>query len=290
MPRLAFDLCLSVLICGSFLRLCPGADKAPAVKPKAKPVHHTLIWTKDGVPGYTDTARQPWSKWRVHDPDRPLPKKIDPGRPSTPQQVGTAPSDAIVLFDGRDMSRWQAAEWTIDQGCLVAGKGNLVSKQEFGDCQLHVEWQAPNPPVGAAFNRGNNGVQFLRAIEVQVFDSYTQKLYADGGAASIYAQTPPAVNACRRPGEWQTYDIVFIAPRFKDGRLAAPARITLLHNGVLMHHNQEVYGRTGHAEVGDYQGIQPTGPITLLAHHNPVRFRNLWIRPLATENTEGSHK
>lgn len=278
MARFLLHLCLSVFLGGSFASLAPAADKTAPAKPK--PVKHTLIWTKAGVPGYTDTPIQPWSRWRVHDPDRPEPKRIDPGRPSTLDAPGTAPSDAIVLFDGHDMDRWQPAQWTIEQGCLVAGTGNLSTKQEFGDCQLHVEWQTPDPPQGAAFNRGNNGVQFLRAIEVQVFDSYSQKLYADGQAASIYGQTPPLVNACRKPGQWQTYDIVFIAPRFKDGKLAAPARITLLHNGVLMHHDQEVYGSTGHAEVGTYRGIKPTGPITLLAHHNPVRFRNIWIRPL----------
>jgi hypothetical protein len=290
MPQRLLHLCLSVFIGGSLLSFSLAADKPapskltvskPAAQPTPKPVQHKLVYAKNGVPGYRDTDLQPWSTWHVHDPDRPEPKRIDPGLPSTAEKPGKAPSDAIVLFDGHGMDRWRPAEWTIEQGCLVAGKGNLVTKQEFGDCQLHVEWQAPNPPQGAAFNRGNNGVQFLGAIEVQVFDSYTQKLYADGQAASIYGQTPPAVNACRRPGEWQTYDIIFLAPRFTAGKLTAPARITLLHNGVLMHHNQEVYGNTGHGMVGSYAGLKPTGPITLLAHHNPVKFRNLWIRPLA---------
>jgi hypothetical protein len=284
MTNRILHLSLAVFLCGFLPCLGLSADKAPSVKPKPKPVKHTLVTAKNGVPGYRDTPIQPWSTWHVHDPDRPEPKRIDPGRPGTQEQAGTAPSDAIVLFDGHNMDRWLPAEWTIEGGCLVAGKGNLVTKQQFGDCQLHVEWQTPDPPQGAAFNRGNNGVQFLSAIEVQIFDSYSQKLYADGQAASIYGQTPPPVNACRKPGQWQNYDIVFIAPRFNGAKLAQPARITLFHNGVLMHHNQEVYGSTGHAMVGTYEGLKPTGPITLLAHHNPVKFRNLWIRPLAASS------
>jgi hypothetical protein len=243
---------------------------------------HKLHYAKDGsgVFGYKDTPLQPWSGFHVHDPDRPAPKKIEPGETSTPAAVGRAPSDAIVLFGGKDLSQWQPADWIVENGYAEAAKKPLVTKQEFGDCQLHLEWQAPDPPRGHIMNRGNNGVYFLGVYEVQIFDSYTVKIYPDGQAAAIYGQTPPRVNACRPPGQWQTYDIVFLAPRFKDGKLDQPARVTMLHNGVLVHHHQEVYGETAHLLLASYRSQKSKGPLTLGAHDNPVRFRNIWIRPL----------
>jgi len=159
----------------------------------------------------------------------------------------------------------------------------LTSKEEFGDCQLHLEWLVPTEPAETITNRGNNGLFFLGEIEVQIFDSYdyTTKIYADGQAAAIYSQTPPLVNSCRKPGEWQTFDIVFSAPKFDDdGKVVASARITMLHNGVLVHNNQEIYGHTPHANLASYKSIKPKGPIAFGAHHCPVRFRNIWIRPL----------
>ena len=151
----------------------------------------------------------------------------------------------------------------------------------FGDCQLHVEWQAPNPPVGDDWDHGNNGVMLMGLFEIQVFDTYTTPLYPDGQAASVYGQTPPMVNACREPGRWQSYDIIFFAPVFKDGKLERPARVTVLHNGLLVHHNQEIYGPTGHRIQPKYDEPIPAKlPFSLSAHNNPVRFRNIWIRPL----------
>jgi hypothetical protein len=244
---------------------------------------HELIYAQDGsgVFGYKDTPVQPWSGFHVHDPDRPAPPKVAPSQPSAQDQAGTAPSDAIVLFDGQDLSAWQPTKWTIEDGCLIATEGPMATQQEFGDCQLHLEWQVPTELTESVWNRGNNGVFLLGAIEVQVFDSYDTKIYPDGQAAAIYAQTPPLVNASRKPGEWQTYDIVFTAPRFDDaGKLTAPARITMLHNGVLVHHNQEIYGHTPHAGLASYEGIKPRGPLAFGAHHCPVRFRNIWLRPL----------
>ena len=161
------------------------------------------------------------------------------------------------------------------------GKNRLVLARSESDCQLHVEWAVPTEPADNIWNRGNNGVFLLGSIEVQIFDSYDTKIYPDGQAAAIYAQTPPLVNACRKPGEWETYDILFTAPKFAEsGELAAPARITMLHNGVLVHLNQEIYGNTPHAGLASYAGVKPRGPLALGAHHCPVRFRNLWIRPL----------
>jgi hypothetical protein len=236
-----------------------------------------VVKAKDGsgIPGYKDTPIQPWSGYHVHDPDRPAPKRVQPGT------AGGAPSDAIILFDGTDLSKWQRNTWKIDDGELVAVSGNLTTKESFGDCQLHVEWQAPDPPVGDEWDHGNNGVKLMGLFEIQIFDTYTTPLYPDGQAASVYAQTPPLVNACRKPGQWQTYDIIFFAPVFKDGKLVSAARLTMLHNGILVHHNQEIYGPTNHRTLSQYdKPIAPKLPLVLAGHNNPVRFRNIWIRPL----------
>jgi hypothetical protein len=242
-----------------------------------------LVYAKDGsgIYGYKDTPILPWCGYHVHDPDRPAPKKIAPGTPGTQERVGTAPSDAIVLFDGKDLSKWEPSEWKISDGCLEAvGGGLLTTKDSFGDFQLHLEWQAPDPPRGDRFDRGNNGVLIMGEFEVQIFDSYTEKIYPDGQAAAIYGQTPPLVNASLKPGEWQTYDIVFSAPVFESGKLVKPARVTMFHNGVLVHYNQEIMGKTGHRILPEYEPLPQRMPLQLGAHHNPVRFRNIWIRPL----------
>jgi len=252
-------------------------------QPSASAQKHELVYAKDGsgVFGYKDTPVQPWSGFHVHDPDRPAPRKVVPPPLSAEGASQAAPSDAVVLFDGRDLSAWQASTWRIEQGELVATDGPLESKEEFGDCQLHLEWMAPIEQTANVMNRGNNGVFLLGAIEVQIFDSFTTKLYPDGQAAAIYAQTPPLVNACREPGQWQSYDIVFVAPKYEGDKLESPARLTMLHNGVLVHLNQLVYGTTPHARLGEYPKQPLTkGPLSLGAHHCPVRFRNIWIRRL----------
>ncbi len=236
-----------------------------------------LVEAKDGsgVVGYKDTPVLPWCGYHVHDPDRPVPRRVEPGR------RGDAPSDAIVLFDGSDLSKWTDSDWKIEDGKLVAVTGRLTTKETFGDCQLHLEWQAPNPPVGKDWDRGNNGVLLMGLFEIQVFDTYTLQLYPDGQAASVYGQTPPLVNVCRPPGRWQSYDIMFFAPVFQDGKLEKPAHVTILHNGVLVHHNQPIYGPTGHRIKPAYRKPIPSElPLSLSAHNNPVRFRNIWIRPL----------
>lgn len=250
-----------------------------------KPVYaqkHELVYAKNGsgVFGYKDTPIQPWSGFHVHDPDRPVPRIVTVPPPTAAEQA-PAPSDAIVLFEGRDLARWESNHWKLEDGCLIATEGPMQTRQQFGDCQLHLEWMVPTEPSESIWNRGNNGVMLLGVIEVQIFDSSSVKIYPDGQAAAVYAQTPPLVNACRKPGQWQTYDIIFFAPKFdKSDKLTAPARLTMFHNGVLVHHNQEIYGTTPHGGLATYDGVPPKGPLALAAHHCPVRFRNIWIRPL----------
>jgi hypothetical protein len=230
-----------------------------------------------GVFGYKHTPIQPWSGYHVHDPDRPAPKRVDPGGAAGVAGFGEPPSDATVLFDGQDLSKWRPNKWVVRDGYAECTQGLLVTREEFSEGQLHIEWRVPDPPVRA----GNNGIRLLNAYEIQIFDSHTTAIYPDGQAAAVYAQTPPMVNACRKPGEWQTYDIVFTAPVFEDGKQKIPARLTLFHNGVLVHHNQEIYGDSPHKDLPKPLTVKNTkGPIVLLAHHSPVRFRNIWIRPI----------
>ena len=242
-----------------------------------------LVKAKDGsgIIGYKDTKVLSWCGYHVHDPDRPAPPKVTPGLLGIEEKTGTAPSDAIKLFNGTDLSKWKPSDWKVENGELIAVSGNLTTKQEFGDCQLHLEWRTPDPPQGHMFDRGNNGVMLMGLFEIQIYDSYTEKLYPDGQAASVYGQSPPMVNACRKPGQWQTFDIIFFAPIFKNDKLEKEAYVTVLHNGLLVHHNQKIYGPTGHRILPSYdQPIPEKGPLVLSAHNNPVRFRNIWIRPL----------
>ncbi len=238
-----------------------------------------LVHAKDGsgVYGYKDTPKLPWCEWLVHDPDRPAPKRVDPGPAGPPAPV---PADAVVLFDGKDLSAWQPSEDKVEDGCIVTGHGNLTSKQNFGDCQIHVEWMAPAHFQGPWYNQGNNGVFLMGLYEIQIFDSFNEKIYPDGQAAAIYGQTPPLVNATRPPGQWQTYDIVFKAPVFDGGKLVKPARVTIFHNGLLAQLNEEIHGETGHRIIPEYKQKISRGPLAFGGHDCPVRFRNVWVRPL----------
>ena len=230
-----------------------------------------LVQARDGsgVVGYKDTPKLPWCEWLVHDPDRPAPKRVDPGPAPAPAPV---PADAVVLFDGKDLAQWQPADWKLVDGCLEAGDAKLASKQTFGDCQIHVEWMTPANFETTWANRGNNGVFLMGLYEIQIFDSYHEKLYPDGQAAAVYGQTPPLVNVCRKPGEWQTYDLVFTAPRFDGEKLVQPARVTVFHNGVLVQLNQQIYGETGHRIAAAYKQKVSTGP---LARERPSLSRAL---------------
>ncbi|MBL8842974.1 MAG: DUF1080 domain-containing protein [Planctomycetes bacterium] len=237
------------------------------------------------APGYTDTPLLPDGKWCVHDSRRPQPRVVTPGSASTPAQPGRAPSDAIVLFDGKDLAKWTSgggeARWKVGDGYVeVNGTGDIETRESFGDCQLHVEWCAPLPASGDSQGRGNSGIYFMQRYEVQVLDCFQNATYPDGQAAALYGQKPPLVNACRAPGEWQSYDIVFEAPRFDGAKLVKPARVTVLHNGVVVHHGQELLGATAHRELARYEAHADRLPIRLQDHGNPVRYRNLWLRPL----------
>jgi Domain of Unknown Function (DUF1080) len=240
--------------------------------------------------GFKDTPMLPGGKWHVHDGDRPLPAVVAPGTCGTQAEPGRPPSDAIVLFDGKDLSHWNGrrgrpAGWKIADAALVIapGTGAITSKDEFGDCQLHLEFASPTPPSGRDQGRGNSGVMFFGRYEIQILDSYDNVTYADGQAAAVYGQFPPLVNASRPPGQWQTYDIAFTAPRFRaDGTLESPAYVTMLHNGLLVHNHTAVIGAMAYRAVGKYTPHRAKGPILLQDHGNPVRFRNIWVRELKT--------
>jgi hypothetical protein len=213
----------------------------------------------------------------------PEPRVISPGK--TAQDP---PSDAIVLFNGSDASAFQAkgggpVKWKIEDGCMTVagGTGEISTKESFGDCQLHIEWRTPAEVKGDGQGRGNSGIFFMGRYELQVLDSYNNRTYSNGQAGSIYKQLPPLVNASRGPGEWQTYDVIFIAPQFyEDGSVKSQARITVIHNGVLVQNNATLWGGTQYIGLANYEAHGPKDRIMIQDHGNPVSFRNIWIRPL----------
>ena len=210
------------------------------------------------------------------------PKKITPGA-----QVGEAPSDAIILFDGKDLSAWSAAKggdarWEVKDGAMtvVKGTGDIKTKQAFGDFQLHIEWRAPEKVEGEGQGRGNSGIFLQERYELQVLDSYESVTYSNGQAGSIYKQSIPLVNACKKPGEWQTYDVIFTAPKFSDnGRVITPACVTVLHNGVVIQNNTQILGPSEFKGLPVYQ-THGKASIKLQDHGNPVSYRNVWLREL----------
>jgi hypothetical protein len=214
-----------------------------------------------------------------------MPPVVDPGPAGPPAPV---PADAVVLFGGTDLSEWTTvkgapAKWLVRDGYteVVKGSGSIRTTKTFGDCQLHVEWASPAVAVGSGQDRGNSGVFLMDTYEVQVLDSYESKTYADGMAGAIYGQFPPLVNASRKPGEWQTFDIVFHRPRFDaSGALVTPARMTVFHNGILVHDNDELTGPTANKARPPYKAHPDRLAISLQDHSHPVRFRNIWIRDL----------
>ncbi|MCA9139296.1 MAG: DUF1080 domain-containing protein, partial [Planctomycetales bacterium] len=198
----------------------------------------------------------------------------------------------IVLFDGKDMSKWDNGEnWKVADGIVTVGKGKIVTKDKFGDCQVHIEWSAPNPPKGQGQGRGNSGLFLMDTYEIQILDSYQADTYHDGQAGAIYKQTPPMVNAMRAPGQWNTYDILWTAPRFnEDGSLESPAYITAIHNGVVILNHFELLGDTPYTRPPAYNKHDAKGPISLQDHGNPVRFRNIWVRELTPAKGEQTRK
>ncbi len=215
----------------------------------------------------------------------PVPKVVTPGKSND-----APPSDAVVLFDGKDLSRWKdkdgnAAKWEVKNGVftVVKGTGDITTRQDFGDFQLHIEYRIPEEIQGQSQTRGNSGIFLQGRYELQVLDSYNNRTYSNGQAASIYKQNPPLVNAMRKPGEWNIYDVVYTAPRFKeDGTLFTPARVTVLHNGVLVQNNFEIKGGTEYMGLPTYKQ-HGKGPLRLQDHGDPskpISFRNIWVREL----------
>ncbi len=234
-----------------------------------------------------DTPIIPGTCFRVHDGTRPQPRIVHPGTASTQEHPGEPPSDAVILFDGAALSRWVSvtggeASWRVEQGYMevIPGAGDIQTRDHIGDCQLHLEWAAPAKVHGEGQRRGNSGVWLMGRYEIQILDGYENPTYADGTTAAIYGQYPPLVNACRKPGEWQCYDMVWIAPRFNGNHLLRPAYLTALHNGLVVHHHTSLFGPTQHRQVASYQPHAPTAPLRLQDHGDAVRYRNIWYRPL----------
>lgn len=240
------------------------------------------------APGYDDTPQIPGQEYCVHDSTRPHPPVVTPPTPSTQEQAGRPPSDAVVLFDGTDLSGFEKADgsgpagWNVEDSYMEVepGSGSIRSKEKFGDCQLHVEWAAPSVVDGDSQGRGNSGVFLMERYEIQVLDCYENPTYADGSTAAIYGEFPPLVNACRKPGKWQTYDIIWVAPRFEGDECVSPARVTVMHNGLVVHHDTELIGPTTHRQVLEYAPHGMQEPLQLQDHGDKVRFRNIWYRPL----------
>ncbi|MDB6116542.1 MAG: hypothetical protein JWO08_323 [Verrucomicrobiaceae bacterium] len=237
--------------------------------------------------------------WAVHDRNRPQPVRVEPGTPSTQEQPGKPPSDAIVLFGGAasDLDKWEAdkkpaepTKWEVKDGVLqcVPKSGYIRTKEEFADCQLHVEWSEPSDIEGESQGRGNSGVFLMGYLEVQVLDNYNNPTYADGFAASLYGVNPPMANPLRKPGEWQVYDIVFRKPVYKDGKQLDAGYVTVFSNGVLVQDHTPLEGPGGHHNRSKTGPFPEKGPLKLQDHGNPVKYRNIWYRPLPKRTIEGA--
>lgn len=294
---------ISVLLMGAIL--ATAQSSAPA-KPPAQGSAIPPSPGSDGL-GFTDTPMLPGLPYHVHDPARPHPPVVTPGA-----QPGAAPADAILLFDGKDLSQWTYARrpagggagrtttdeararmvkeqeartplgWKLEKGYaeVIPRAGDMLTKEKFGDVQLHVEFQMPADIQGQSQNRGNSGVLLQSRYEIQVLDSYHSPTYADGQVGAIYGQWPPLANPSRPPGEWQVYDIIFEAPRFDGEKLLKPAYFTVILNGVLMHNHKESMGPMVYRQVAHYVPQPAEDSLMLQNHNQPVRFRNIWIRRL----------
>lgn len=241
-------------------------------------------------PGYSDTPVIPGQPWKVHDISRPHPPKVQGTVVTTPP-----PADAVVLFNGKDLSQWKSyargrevtPQWRVANGYAeVAGRGDLVTKQEFGDIQLHLEWQVPSPVEGCGQWAANSGVILMGRYEIQVLESFNSVTYADGQASAMYGQFPPRANASLAPGQWQSYDILFEAPKWEGSKMVKAPTVTVIHNGVMVHNHQEFVGQMAHRIHKPFEVHGPEAPLTLQNHDATVRFRNIWIRPLKGYDTK----
>jgi hypothetical protein len=268
--------------------LAAAAAVLAAQQPPRRPAVTIPESAGDDVRGYNDTPQIPGQKWKVHDMERPRARKVTPGLPLLNE---APPSDAIVLFDGKDLTQWtqtarggqpQEPKWKVENGYMeiVPRTGRLVTKEKFGDCQLHVEWMIPKEATGSGQGRGNSGIELMTRYEIQVLESYKNLTYADGAAGAMYGIWPPLVNPARPQGEWNVYDITFEAPRFEGGKLLRPAYFTVLFNGVLVQNHQEQLGTTIWRQVPKYTPHAAEEPLSLQDRSQPVRFRNIWIRRL----------
>jgi hypothetical protein len=286
-----------MIIAGPFLffsLLVGSEDKTTEPGGAERKVNYYLSGTNSSL---SSQIEERWIKamrnWRVHDMKRPQPEKVDPGTFSGMELPAKPPSDAIILFDGKDLSKWEGvrggeAKWLVRDGYfeVVQGTGDIRTIQSFGDCQLHIEWKSPVQSEGKKYD-GNSGIFMMSKYEVQIFDSYGSGVYADGNAGSIYGEYPPDVNVCLPPGDWQVFDIIFHRPHFDNkGDLVKPAIITVLHNGVVVQAGTEILGPTGWMSEGSYKEHANEMPLSLQDHGNPVCFRNVWIRPLPREKQD----
>ena len=247
-----------------------------------------LLWAQVSCT-VSSSVEQAQTYWAVHDMNRPRPPVVTPG-----EQPGQPPSNAIVLFDGKDLSQWVSdedgglAKWKMENGYMevVGEMGSIRTKKAFGDFHLHIEWATPARVRGSGQDRGNSGIFLMSTYELQILDSYNNKTYADGQAAALYGREPPSVNACRPPGQWQSFDIIFHRPIFKDGKVRRRATFTILHNGVLVHDHYELTGGTwwrGPHAISEYEEHPDKLPLMLQNHDNPLRFRNIWLVELPEE-------
>jgi hypothetical protein len=252
---------------------------------------HLAADAAEGTSGYKSTPLIPGTPWHVHDSDRPQPRIVTPGAAFS--QMAPAPADGTVLFDGTDLSRWTGtadrASWRLEGSFVevVPGTGSIRTRERFADFQLHLEFATPAQVAGDGQGRGNSGILFNGMYEIQLLDSFGNTTYPDGQAGAIYGQSPPLANASRRPGEWQTMDIIFESPRWgADERLLKKANVTVMQNGVILHHRKELQGTTPHQANGNYD--KPHAPevfIELQDHGDRVRFRNIWLRELGSYDT-----
>ncbi len=233
------------------------------------------------VQGYTDGPKLPDVEWTVHDPTRPQPRIVG----NAGAVVVQPPQDAVVLFDGTSLDAWTSdggpAAWEVRDGVMVAAGKDVQSRESFGAIQMHFEWRLPEGREVNGQGGGNSGVFLMGLYEVQVLQSHNNKTYPDGQAGSLYGQYPPLVNATTPQGEWQSYDITFEPPVYEGGKVKTPAKITLIHNGVVVQHGQSFLGTTRHRDLASYPDNHPeTGPLRLQFHGDPVEYRNFWVRPL----------
>jgi hypothetical protein len=275
---------LTLIAAAMALAAQPPSQQAP--KQPARPAGNAIPESAgDDVRGYNDTPQIPGQKWKVHDIERPRAPKVTPGLNAAP------PSDATVLFDGKDLSQWmqmgrdgkpQDPKWKVENGYIeiVPRTGKLITREKFGDCQLHVEWMVPQGVKGQGQGRGNSGVELMTRYEIQVLESHDNLTYADGAAGAMYGDWPPLVNPARAEGEWNVYDIIFEAPHFEGSQLARPAYFTVLFNGVLVQNHQAQRGTTIWRQVAKYSPHPAEEPLSLQDHSQPVRYRNIWIRRL----------